>query len=265
MDKCLVTKLGASVSGDFPKLGELIIGIDTTNLNPTSDDKFKFTGSDCELRGGITFAGGGTGTPAVNLASDTYGYLTANESGQLVIKNKYAITGVNIAGRKDVFNLAELIDLKEFCYNSELTSLSISGVSSSGIVYPRLKGDIACLEGKVFTTLRLDGNPSLEGKIKALAKTMQETVKKQTPISNCSVARNTHIDGSIEELVVAIRALQVAAGEEPTSNGKTPSLNIGGSGVTFNGNTYAIGTGFTLSWTETTITFKGETITDVTE
>ena len=261
MDKCLVTKLGASVSGNFPKLGELIIRLDTTNLNPTSDDKFKFTGSDCELRGGITFAGGGTGIPPVNLASDTYGYLTDNESGQLVVKNKYAITGVNIAARKDVFNLPELIDLKEFCYNSALVTLDVHGVSSTGVVYPRVKGDIFCLEGKAFTTLRLDGNPSLVGSIVALAKTMQETVKKQTPISNCSFARNTHIDGTIEELVVATRALQVAAGEEPTSNGKTPTINIGGTGVTFNGNTYAIGTGFTLSWTETTITFKGETIT----
>lgn len=250
MDKCLVTKLGSSVSGDFPKLGELIINISTVGITPTSSDVIYFVGSDgVELRGGIEFSDGTT------TGADSYAnrkYLKPNQTGQLVIKNKYGLTQIRIPATATAIKFVNEIDIKELAYNSGLTVLNCGQGN-------KLKGDIACLADKKLTDVRLDGNANLEGDIIAFAATYHNSIVNNKTISNFSLRDDSKITGTIEALVQAIRALG-----STTSDGKSQALNISGTLATFNGDTITSGTGFTLSWTTTTITYNGVTITDVT-
>lgn len=246
-NKCLVTKLGASVSGDFPKLGELIIDISTVGITPTSGDAMYFVGSDMELRGGIEFSDGTT------TGADSYAnrkYLKPNQTGQLVIKNKYGLTQIKIPATATAIKFVHEIDIKELAYNSGLTILNCGNGNE-------LKGDIACLAGKKLSDVRLDGNANLEGDIIAFAATYHNSIVNNKTISNCSVKGAPKITGTIEALVQAIRALG-----STTSNGKEQALNISGTGATFNGSPIEPNTGLKLSWTATTITYNNVTIPD---
>lgn len=247
MDKCLVTKLGASVSGDFPKLGELIIDISTVGITPTSGDEMYFVGSDMELRGGIEFSDGSTGGAD---SSTNKKYLKPNQTGQLVIKNKYGLTQFSIPATSTSVKFVNEVDIKELAYNSDLTNFSCYG--------NKLKGDIACLADKKLTSARLDSNAHLEGDIVAFAATLHNAVVKGLTIRNCSLRENSLITGSIEALVQAVRALG------STASNAQQSFNISGTGATFNGSTIPADSGLKLSWTATTITYNGVTITDVT-
>lgn len=253
-NKCLVTKLGASVSGDFPKLGELIIPMSTVGIHPSTGDLIRITGSGVELRGSLEFS---DDTTSAN--SGVGKYLKTGGTGQLVIKNKYSLTKVEIL-TDNAANITEPIDVKDISYNKNLDYISLTGSTN----YPRLKGDIECLTGLSFSYVRMNKNPELTGDIKAFAYAMKCEALKQSVNPNFNLTY-TDVYGSIEDLVKAIRALQVADGEEPSSNGKSPAFNVSGTRATFQGQPITYGAGKTLAWTATKITFNRVTITDVTE
>jgi hypothetical protein len=246
MDKCLVTKLGASVSGNFPKLGELIIDISTVGITPLSSDAMYFVGADMELRGDIEFSDDSTdGADASNHAK----YLKPNQTGQLVFKNKYGLTKFSIPTTSTAVKFVNEVDIKELAYNSDLSYL-ICGTGN------KLKGDIACLADKKLTTARLDGNVHLEGDIVAFAATFHNAVVNNLTITNFSLMGDTEITGSIEELVQAIRALG------STASNAQQSFNVSATGATFNGSPISAASGLKLSWTTNpnTITYNGVTI-----
>ena len=256
MEKCLVTKLGASVSGDFPKLGELVIPINTIDLNqePTANDYIRFYYANnyfdyvAELRGGLQFAGGDSPTAAgdTKLKAAKKGYLKPNQEGSIVILKKYDLTRFEIADTANTGNFLTKIDIKELSYSKDMMVLTITR--------NRAKGDIACFANIAFTSCRLDGNAEVGGNITAFAYTYAQAAKNNTSISNFSLRGNPLVEGSIESLVVAIRALQAAAGEEETSGANKFGANFSGTQVTFNGGVMASDIGYKLSWTATTIT-----------
>ena len=246
MDKCLVTKLGASVSGDFPKLGELIIDISTVGITPTPADAMYFVGSDMELRGGIKFSDGSTDGAD---SSANKKYLEENQTGQLVIKNKYGLTQFSIPATSTAVKFDNEVDIKELAYNSGLTTLSCGSGN-------KLKGDISCLADKKLTTVRLDGNAHLRGDIVAFAATLHNAVVNNDTITNFSLRGDTKIEGSIEALVHAIKDLG------STASNAQQAFNISGTGATFNGSPIEPGIGLKLSWTATTITYNNVTIPD---
>lgn len=250
--KCLVTKLGASVSGDFPKLGELIIPISTVGITPTSDDYMYFVGGGMELRGGITFYNGDT-DGADNYVSRKY--LASNETGSLVLTTKYSLTNFVINGASAVKFLDE-VDIRELTYNQTLSQITLIGSNGNY----KAKGDIACLNGKPVILMRLDGNPNITGDIANLAYAIFYATKNNTPLSNFSLRGNSEVSGTIEELVHAIRALQAADGQSQTSGSIQHLVNFSGTNVKFNGNTMAVGSATKLSWTANTITYNGVTI-----
>lgn len=246
MDKCLVTKLGASVSGDFPKLGELIIDISTVGINPTSSDAMYFYGAEMELRGGIEFSDGSTsGADGASSAK----YLKPNQTGQLVLKNKYGLTQFNIPATSTAVKFVNEVDIKELAYNSGLSILNCATGN-------KLKGDIACLADKKLTAVRLDGNAHLEGDIIAFAATFHNAVVKNLTINNFSLRGDSFITGSIEALVQAVRALG------STASNAQQSFNVSATGATFNGSIIPSDSGLKLSWTTNpnTITYNGVTI-----
>lgn len=246
MDKCLVTKLGASVSGDFPKLGELIINISTVDITPTSSDAMFFVGSDIELRGGIKFSDDST------TGADSYAnrkYLKPGLTGQLVIKNKYNLTQFYIPSTNSAVKFVDKIDIKDICYNSGITNINCA--------INKANGDIACLADKKLASsfgVRLDSN-NLSGNIVAFALTLHDAVANNKSITNLSVRDCAAVNGSVEELIQAVRALG-----STTSDGTQYGLNVSGTAATFNGNTIASAAGLKVSWTATTITYNGTTI-----
>jgi hypothetical protein len=251
MDKCLVTKLGASVSGNFPKLGEAVFDISTVGITPTSSDFIRFYGTGIELRGGMEFSDSTT-----TRASGASGYLKADQTGQLVILNKYGITSMQITG-PNTLRPTTPMELKEFSYNPGLISLVMIGASGVALV----KGDISCFAGKALLSLRIDGNGNnITGNIDSFAHTFFSAVKNRSNIQQFSLRNLENVEGSIESLVAEIRALQYAAGESQTSGSAEFPFNISGTAVTFNGSTVASGTGMKLSWTASTITYNGVTI-----
>jgi hypothetical protein len=247
----LVTKLGASVSGNFPKLGEAVFDISTVGITPTDGDIIRFYGTGIELRGGMEFSDG-----TFTRNSGASGYLKANKTGQLVILDKYGITRAQISG-SNTLRPTTLMDLKEFTYNSGLRSLSMPGSSGVALV----KGDISCFAGKALLELRIDGNgDNITGNIDCFAHTFFSAVKDSSTISQFSLRNLEKVEGSIESLVEEIKALQYAAGESQTSGSAEFPFNILGTAVTFNGSTVASGTSMKLSWTASTITYNGVTI-----
>jgi hypothetical protein len=266
-----VTKLGASVSGDFPKLGELIIPISTEGITPESGDTmyflyegYKSISPDLDyitLRGDIEFS---DNTKNGALGYSGKKYLKPNQTGSLVIANKYKLTQFALNTPSAVL-LSDEIDLRELTFSSSLLVLSAvagipTGLSSTNY---KIKGNLSNLKGKSLTSLNLSYNIHVEGNIDNLAQMYATAVTKSSSsaIGTCTLKNCTGISGTVEGLVAAIRALQAAAEQPQTSGEYEFKANFSGTPVTFNGAKIALtGTDPKLSWTANTITYKDVTI-----
>lgn len=268
-NKCLVTKLGASVSGNFPKLGELIIPISSEGLTIGSSDTmfFYYEGAVssnldydyAKLRGNIHYQETGASENNQNgaIGSSRAKKLVSGEAGELVIANKYKLTQLNF-NTDNVALFSTEVDVQDFAYNAGLTALSLP-VKVTNPNY-KVKGDIAALTGKPLTTLNLQANAHLEGDVVALAYMFYKATKGGSNIT-CNL-RDCGVEGSVEGLVTAIRALQAADSQEQTSSTRSHKANFTGSNITFNGSTMSSvsGNSIVLAWTADTITYNGVTI-----
>lgn len=250
MDKCLVTKLANSVSGNFPKLGELIIGISTVGVTTRNDNKTFIafsSGSEATavLTGGLTFSDNSTDVPTTGATAK---YFTSGVTGNMLISNKYALTDVRFAPGRYCCNFSTPINLSTFKSSNKLVSLS----GTLG----KFVGDIANLSGKNLNYVRLEDNPDLYGDIVNLAQSFYWAAHKRLDIYSFGLNNNPQITGSIEGLIQAVRTLGAAESDSEKA------LNIVGTAVTFNGNTIASTTDINpkVSWTATTITYDGVTI-----
>lgn len=248
MDKCLVTKLANSVSGNFPKLGELIIDISTVGVT-TRDDSKTFVGfssgseATAVLTGGLTFSDGTTNVPTSGTNAK---YFTSGVTGNMLISNKYELTDVRFAPGRYCCNFSTPINLSTFKSSNKLASLS----GTLG----KFVGDIANLSGKNLNYVRLEENPDLYGDIVNFAQTFYWAAHNRLSIYNFNLSNNPQITGSIEGLIQAVRALGA------TESDSEKALNIVGTSATFNGNPIASATNAKVSWTATTITYDGVTI-----
>ena len=249
MDKCLVTKLGNTVSADFPKLGELIINISTVDMTPSG--YFYLVGSDAELRGEITFSDEST---EIESGYANRKYLAADKTGQLVVLNKYGLTTFCITVTGNCFKVTgSPIELKDLTFNPSFNNID------GGNKDHTIAGNIALFNGHAMTRCRLDNNSDIVGDIVNMAQTYISAMQKTTPTPVANISfKNTNVEGTVESLVQAIRAAGVTS-----SDNKGHSLILGGSKVKFNNQDISASTG-TLDWTEETITYNGVTITDVT-
>lgn len=270
-NKCLVTKLGASVSGDFPKLGELRIPISTEGITPGSGDHmyflydgYKAATPDLDyitLRGDSEFS---DDTKNGALGYSDRKYLKANKTGSLVIADKYKLTQFSLETATSVLFSSE-IDLRELTFCSRLLLLRAKAGKPTGLssVNYKIKGNLSYLNGKGLTSLDLSYNIHVEGNIDNLAQMYATAATKasSSAIAVCSLRNCTGISGTVEGLVVAIRALQAAA-EQPQTSGEYEFMaNFSGTPVTFNGAEITLtGTTPKLSWTANTITYNGVTI-----
>lgn len=250
MDKCLVTKLANSVSGDFPKLGELIINISTVGVTTRDDSKTFITFSpssaaNAVLTGGLTFYDGSTDVPTSGASAK---YFTSGVTGKMIISNKYELTDVRFFASRYCCNFSTPINLSTFKSSNKLVSLS----GTLG----KFVGDIANLSGKNLNYVRLDKNPDLYGDIVNFVQAFYWAAHNRLDIYSFDLSNNPQITGSIEGLIQAVRALGA------TESDSEKALNIVGTAVTFNGNPIASATNTNpkVSWTATTITYDGVTI-----
>ena len=172
-----------------------------------------------------------------------------DQTGQLVIKNKYGLTQFNITISANTVNFVNAVDIKDLAYSSSLVNIRCAD--------NKLTGDIACLAGKKLTQLRVENTTNLEGDIVAFAEAFHDAIVNGRTLSNFSLRANSNITGSIENLVHTIRALGSA-----DESGGNHSFNVSGTQVTFNGSTIPLGSGLMLSWTENSITYNNVTIPD---
>lgn len=259
MDKCLVTKLGNTVSGNFPKLGELIINVSTVGND--CSEPFASVGSEVELRGDLYFSDDSQSYDGVYLNRKTF---KAEGEGQIVIKNKYGLSSWSFGTTGKCFNVpSSPIPLKDITYNSAF--YSITGGGKDGY----LAGDIECFEGKALTYARVEKNSGITGDIihlwASLFKAMKGYKPGGTPPSSYTPVKlnnvnfsSTNISGTIEALVAKLRQEGVL-----TSGDLHHSITCYNAKVKFNGDYIATTGTASLDWTETTITYNGETITDV--
>lgn len=258
MDKCLVTKLGNTVSGNFPKLGELIINISTVDND--CSEQFAPQGSEVELRGDLYFSDDSQSYDGVYANRKAF---KAEGEGQLVIKNKYSITTWSFGTSGKCFNVpSSPIPLKDITYNSAF--YSITGGGKDGY----LAGDIECLEGKALTYARVEKNTGITGDIihlwASLFKAMKGYKPGGTPPSSYTPVkldninfRNTQISGTIEALVAKLRQEGVS-----TSGDLHHAITCYNAKVKFNGEFITQTGTASLDWTSdpNTITYNGVTI-----
>ena len=251
LDKCLVTKLGNTVSGNFPKLGELIIPVTTVGLTLT--EKFYCAAGNVLLTDGLIFADDET-VEVDNLTSARSQLFKVGVTGNIHIKNKYDLTSFSIGTTNHkCCDVTSLISLEDLVFATKLTDLRGT--------YDKFKGSVDGFSNHSFTAVRIENNPEVTGNINAFAKSYHARNVAHGQSSSASLFLNacfayTGITGSIEELVAAIKALGSTA-----STGEHKCY-VTGSHVTFQGNEV---TGkslaqSTLEWTEHTITFAGVTI-----
>ena len=251
LDKCLVTKLGNTVSGNFPKLGELIIPVTTVGLTPT--EKFYCAKGNVVLTDGLIFADDET-TEVDDLTSARSQLFKVGVTGNIHIKNKYDLTSFSIGTTNHkCCDVTSLISLEDLAFATKLTDLRGA--------YDKFKGSVDGFSNNSFTAVRIENNPEVTGNISAFAKSYHARNVAHGQSSSNALFINagfayTSLTGSIEGLVAAIRALGSTA-----STGEH-KCHVTGTHVTFQ-DVEITGknlTQSTLEWTATTITFAGVTI-----
>lgn len=256
MDKCLVTKLGNTVSGNFPKLGELIINVSTVGND--CSEKLAPQGSEVELRGDLYFSDDSQYYDGVYAHSKAF---KAEGEGQIVIKNKYGLTTWSFGTTGKCFNVPSTpISLKDITYNSAF--YSITGGGQDGY----LAGDIECFEGKALTYARVEKNTGITGDIIHMWTSLFKAIRGYKPggtppssytpvkLNNINFSR-TGVTGSIEGLVAKMRQEGVLSSENLHHN-----ITIHTTQATFNGAVVTSTQSGVLDWTEDTITYNDVTI-----
>lgn len=261
-NNCLVTKLKGSVDADLPKLGVLKLEVNNsaTGYRPI----------------GIRIVEGATVTvssPNSNIYSDLQGTVTDNPriispsgsntysfftSGAIVeISSKYKLAALIWDGDikpveiKDLKYSEGLVNITGYLTGnlsdmSQLINLTRLETPSATYDTTMLLGNISALSTLVnLTYLAIGKRRGITGALKDIGSL--------THITDLQIG-DTVISGSIEEFVAAQRL----AGR--TTCGQLNVPYIGTTAVTFNGGSITAASNSVLSWTASTITLDGTTI-----